>query len=140
LPAIQATRTELTTALKAGASHGHSRSSHAQSILVAAQAALSVLLLVGAGLFVRSLSNIRHLDVGYDTPRIVYGGVEFDTRDSVRDARRPQMLREVADRMRLTRGVEKVALARTTPTRGFSMLDFNPDVDTATYPKPFATY
>ena len=42
--------------------------------------------------------------------------------------------------MRRTRGVEEVALARMTPTRGFSMLDYQPDVDTTAYPKPFATY
>src|SRR5439155_16558508 len=43
-------------------------------------------------------------------------------------------------RMRRTRDVEEVALARMTPTRGFSMLDYQPDVDTTAYPKPFATY
>src|SRR5688500_12614137 len=50
------------------------------------------------------------------------------------------MFRDLADRMRGTPGVEQVALARLAPTRGFSMIEFQPDVDTARYKKPFATY
>ena len=36
-------------------------------VLVGAQIALSLAILVGAGLFVRTLANLTHLDVGYET-------------------------------------------------------------------------
>lgn len=140
LPAIQSVRTELTGALKAGASDGHARRSRVRSTLVVVQAALSVVLLVGAGLFVSSLNNIRGLRTGFDARLIVFGGVQFDTRDSLRDARQPQVFVELADRLRQVPGVEQVALARMAPTRGFSMLAFYPDVDTTQFRKPFATY
>ena len=140
LPAIQSVKTELTGALKAGFGDGHARRSRVRSALVIAQAALSVVLLVGAGLFVSSLSNVRGLRTGYDARNIIFGGIQYDTRDSVRDARQPQALREVAERLRGAPGVEAVALARMAPTRGFSMIDYVPDVDTAQFRKPFATY
>jgi hypothetical protein len=42
--------------------------------------------------------------------------------------------------MRAAPGVEEVALSRLAPTRGFSTIAFDPDVDTVRYRKPFATY
>jgi predicted permease len=142
LPAIQSAKLELTGALKAGSgglAHSSGRS-RVQSTLVVAQAALSVVLLVGAGLFVSSLNNVRGLRTGFDAGRIVYAGVQFDVADSARAARFPQLFRELADRMRGTPGVEEVALSRMAPTRGFSMLTFHPDVDTLRYKKSFTTY
>jgi predicted permease len=41
------------------------------------QGALSIVLLVGAGLFVRSLSNVRDMDFGYDAPHILFVSVEM---------------------------------------------------------------
>ena len=65
-PALQTTRPDLASALKeqvgapAAASHVRVR-----KVLVAAQVALSLLLLLGAGLFLRSLENLRMIDVGF---------------------------------------------------------------------------
>ena len=140
LPAIQSVKTELTGALKAGAADGHARRSRIRSALVVTQAALSVVLLVGAGLFVSSLRNVRSLRTGYDARQIVFGSVQHDLRDSVRDARVPPVLREIGDRLRAAPGVEEVALSKMAPTRGFSTTGYLPDVDTTRYPKPFATY
>ena len=141
LPALQSLRLDLVGALKVGRGGGdHSGHSRASSILVVAQAALSVVLLVGAGLFVSSLNNVRGIRTGFDARRIIVAGVEFDVADPARAARFPVMLREVADRMRAAPGVEEVALSRMAPTRGFSTITFHPDVDTLQYRKPFATY
>jgi len=140
LPVIQSIKVDLTGALKAGASDSHARRSRVRSTLVVVQAALSVVLLIGSGLFVSSLNNIRSLRTGFDTRQIVVGGVQFDTRDTTRDERQAQMFLELADRLRHEPGVEGVALARNAPTRGFSTLPFHPDVDTTQIPKPFATY
>lgn len=142
LPAIQSAKLELTGALKAGSggsAHASGRS-RVRSTLVVAQAALSVVLLVGAGLFVSSLNNVRGLRTGFDAGRIVYAGVQFDVADSARTARFPRMFRDLADRMRGMTGVEEVALSRMAPTKGFSMLAYHPDVDTLRYKRPFATY
>ena len=140
LPVLQSLRTDVTGALKAGGADGSARRTRAQSALVMVQAALSVVLLVGAGLFVASLRNVRGVRTGYDARQLVYGSVQFDTRDSVREAREPLVLREIAERLRRAPGVAHVALSRMAPTRGFSSMVFHPDVDTTQHPKPFATY
>jgi predicted permease len=70
-PALRTTRVDLSSALKESG-RGVAGSSGCQlgKLLVVAQVALSLLLLVGAGLFVRSLMNLEALDVGYSRSHI----------------------------------------------------------------------
>jgi putative ABC transport system permease protein len=70
-PAILAARSDLTTSLKSGARAGTYRRSPLRSALLVAQGALSVMLLVGAGLFVRSLNRVLNIPLGYDASRVV---------------------------------------------------------------------
>ena len=144
IPARQSAKVELVGALKAGSGGtDHSRGrSRLRSALVVMQAALSVVLLVGAGLFVSSLLEVQRLRTGFDASRVIHASVQFDLADSTRAARLPSMLRELAERLRNAPGVEEVALARMAPTRGFSVMAYHPDVDTTRYPKPrpFVTY
>ena len=140
LPAIQSAKTELTSALKAGAGDSHARRSRLRGALVVAQAALSVVLLVGAGLFVRSLDNVRDLRIGFDTQQIIIATTHFDTRDSVRDARFAQVLREVGEHLRAAPGVERVALVSDAPKREISWISFFPDVDTTRIASVWPTY
>jgi predicted permease len=57
---------DLARTLKAGARDGSSQRSPGRSALLVIQGTLSVVLLVGAGLFVRSLSNVRAMRLGFD--------------------------------------------------------------------------
>src|SRR4029079_4185052 len=69
---MQATRTELARDIKAGAQHAHAyRRTDLRAALVVLQVALSVLLLVGAGLFVRSLQHVRAVRLGYDADPVL---------------------------------------------------------------------
>jgi predicted permease len=65
-PALLAIRGDLATALKAGPREGTHQRSGARSALLVLQGALSVMLLVGAHLFVRSLDEVQSLRLGYD--------------------------------------------------------------------------
>ncbi len=69
LPMWQAGRTDVTRWLKPG-SHRVSRT-RTQGVLLLVQGTLSVLLLIGAGLFVRSLQDAQSLDLGIDTGRLL---------------------------------------------------------------------
>jgi len=70
LPAVSASRPDVTDALKAGPRAGV-RGSRTSTTLIVAQASLSVVLLVGAGLFVASVRRIASLRLGYDADRVV---------------------------------------------------------------------
>ncbi|HEU4642372.1 MAG TPA: ABC transporter permease [Gemmatimonadaceae bacterium] len=70
-PAWHAGRVELASDLKAGVREGTYHRSRARAALLVMQGALSVVLLVGAGLFVRSLRNVRSLRLGYDVTPVL---------------------------------------------------------------------
>jgi len=72
MPAIQATRPDLTPALKNDAAAGaQGRPMGLGNLLVAGQVALSLLLLIGAGLFIRTLGNLKNLDAGFHADRVL---------------------------------------------------------------------
>jgi macrolide transport system ATP-binding/permease protein len=69
VPAIQATRADVMPALKDGPGGGPRR--RAQHVLVVAQVAFSFLILVAAGLFVRTLANLHSVQLGYARENIL---------------------------------------------------------------------
>jgi macrolide transport system ATP-binding/permease protein len=78
LPAIRATRVDLTPALKegSGGALGSDPRLRVSRLLIAGQVALSTLLLTGAGLFVRTLANITSIDPGFQTQRLLLFDVD----------------------------------------------------------------
>ncbi len=78
LPAWQARRLTITDDLKSGARSGQHRS-RTRTALVVVQAALSLALLVGAGLFVRSLRHVRDVRLGFDADSVLV--IEMAMRD-----------------------------------------------------------
>ncbi|MEO7999421.1 MAG: ABC transporter permease, partial [Gemmatimonadaceae bacterium] len=72
VPAWRSGRSSLAYALKTGGREGNYQRSRLRSMLLVAQAAMSVVLLVGAGLFVRSLQNLQSVRLGFDANRIVW--------------------------------------------------------------------
>ena len=140
VPAVQSGSMELSEVLKSGGRGVAARRSRLRSFLVVAQVALSVVLLVGAVLFVRSLSNVQDLDLGFDARRLMFAQVGFDSKDAQRDSLIPGRLSEVAERIRAIGGVESVALTAMRPMYGFSTSLYYPDADTLTHRKPEGMY
>ena len=75
VPALHAARGDLADALKTGGRDGAYQRSRLRPVLLVIQCALSVVLLVGAGLFVRSLDHVRNYRLGYDPDRVIYAVV-----------------------------------------------------------------
>jgi putative ABC transport system permease protein len=71
VPAIQLLRPDLTQALKQKAAMASRGVLNLRRAVVVLQIGLSVLLLIGAGLFVRTLENLRHVDAGFNTTHLV---------------------------------------------------------------------
>jgi putative ABC transport system permease protein len=76
-PAAHAVRDDVNSALKAGGREGSRQRTHLRGALLVAQAALSVLLLVGAGLFVRSLRNVHAVNLGYDADKVLLASLDM---------------------------------------------------------------
>lgn len=75
-PALHAARSDVRTALSSGARAGD-RSARLRGLLVAAQVALSVVLVVGAGLFVRSMMRVLDSDLGFASEGLVTLNVDL---------------------------------------------------------------
>ena len=113
-PALHAGHGDLTEMLKAGAREGHYQRSRTRTALLLVQAALSVVLLVGAGLFVRSLEHVRALRLGYDVDPVLY--VERNSRGMPSTAaQRIANGQELLERARTLPGVERASLGLTVP-------------------------
>lgn len=113
-PALLALRGDLATTLRAGAREGTYQRSRVRSMLLIVQGALSVILLVGAGLFVRSLGNARAMHLGYDAQPVLMArpnlrGLELD---SVATLQHHHRLLETAQRLP---GVVTAARVNTRP-------------------------
>jgi predicted permease len=117
-PALQMRRPDLSRTLGAGARGVVSGSSRMRTALLLFQVTLSVVLLVGAGLFVRSLANVRGIRLGYDvTPIVVVTdnsrGVQWTT------AERIALEHRLADVARATPGVSSATPAPSIPFWAF---------------------
>jgi predicted permease len=77
-PALMFSRPEVTTALRSGAGDSGNQRSRLRAGLLVTQAALSMVLLIGAGLFVRSLSRVVSVEPGFDADRVIVADVDLD--------------------------------------------------------------
>jgi predicted permease len=114
LPAVQAGRSDIAAALKAGVREGSVHRSRARVGLVVGQASLSVVLLAGAGLFVQSLRNVEHVRLGYDSDQLLWITLNF--RGVTIDTAQQTALRQVLlERARTVPGVEQASRGLTVP-------------------------
>lgn len=114
-PALQASRPALTAALKSGAADAASPRSRLRTGFLATQAGLSLVLLVGAGLFVRSLWRVVHTDTGYDPKNLLVAGVDLNLAGVPRGAAQHAFYDQALERMRALPGVERASLAINSP-------------------------
>ena len=130
-PVLQSGRTDVAVALKAGPRDGAGQRSRLRTSLLVVQAALSVMLLVGAGLFVRSVQKIQAVHLGYDADRLVWieprlRGVKLDS------AQHAALLHALVDRARANPAVENASVVLSVPfSMNYNDDIFVPGIDTA---------
>ncbi len=121
-PLVLSRKFELTDALKAGVREGSVRRSRLRSGLLVMQGALSMLLLIGAGLFVRSLHHVSQLDLGFHPDRVMVA--QIDLSGVVPDrAGFEDFWRRALERAQALPSVERAALSVTTPLESGWSLD-----------------
>ncbi|HEV8355308.1 MAG TPA: ABC transporter permease [Gemmatimonadales bacterium] len=114
IPALQAGRTEVTGALKAGGREGSHRTTRLRASLLVVQAALSVMLLIGSGLFLRSLRNVGAVDLGYQPGRLLFVNTDFRG-TKLSPAERNALQQRMLERARALPGVQSAAVTFGTP-------------------------
>ncbi|MGH9843529.1 MAG: ABC transporter permease [Blastocatellia bacterium] len=116
VPALQASRPDLVSTLKddPGAVGRSQRKLSLRHLLVVAQVALSVLALVGAGLFVRSLRKAQMADPGFNAGGVVLAS--FDPfLNGYDETKGREFYRRLIERVEVTAGMQSVSLARRLP-------------------------
>ncbi len=122
-PVFDAGRTDLASALKSGTRDTGGRPTRLRTLLLVAQAALSVVLLVGAGLFVQSLRNVGRVRLGYDADHLLW--IEPRLRGTTLDAAAKIALRNtLLDRAQHAPGVASAALDIGVPF----FIEYNTDL------------
>jgi predicted permease len=119
-PALRASSADLNSVLHEGGRRDVYGLQHTgfRNLLVIAQVAGSLVLLVAAGLFVRSLQKVQGFDLGFDPDRLL--NVIVDPHEAGYDeARTTQFYREIERNVRALPGVESVSLASYVPMGGY---------------------
>jgi predicted permease len=115
-PAIQSTKPDLTVALRSG-NRARSSRPHLRNLLVIGQVAVSLVLLIGAGLLVRTLQRAQSSDVGFDSKNLIV--LSLDTSALGYDDARVTTLREqLADRLKAMPQIQQLSSAQIMPFAG----------------------
>jgi predicted permease len=129
-PAVRTLHVNLVESLREG-SHNATiggRRQRLRSVLVAVEVALAVVLVVGAGLMIRSLSALGRIDLGFNpdrvlTMRVAVPAARYQTPDQVIG-----FYKQLVDRVRAIPGVERAGVVRILPL-ATTIGDYGLDVD-----------
>jgi putative ABC transport system permease protein len=119
MPAYRSARRDLVESLKVGPRAGDARGTRIRSGLVAAQVALSMVLLIGSGLLIRSFVNLRSVDVGFDAEGLLAADVELPSSEYDTPEERRLFFSSLEERIRAIPGVVDVAMINRLPIRAF---------------------
>jgi len=119
VPALRAARVDPFEALRSA--RASTRSSWFRSSLLALQAALSVVLLIGAGLFLRSLEKANHLALGVDLEPVV---LDLELSDGTRFGEKlARVAYPILERLRAHPAVQSATLTSLPPFSGYQGID-----------------
>ena len=126
-PALRVSRTELSEILHEGGRTSTSGRQRLRSALVTAQVAGSLMLLIIAGLFVRSLEKAQHADLGFDPQHVL--NVSIDPHEAgYTEAQTREFQKTLLERARALPGVESASLAMCVPM-GYSSYESTLQID-----------
>jgi len=122
LPAIRAGRTDLNDALKEGGrSDAGTVGIRTRRVLIVCEVALSVVLLMGAGVMVRSLLALRSVDAGYDPHNVLTMYVRLPQTRYTTPAQMSTFFETALQRLRALPGVEFAGAIDDLPSQGGSV-------------------
>lgn len=134
IPALRASRTDLNEVLREGGrsmADGGGRQ-YVRSALVVGQVAVSLVLLVAAALFVRSVQRAQSVDLGFDPSHVINLSMDV-SQQGYDEARGRAFYREVEARVRALPGVESMSYAYSVPFGYYNTSEY---VEAETQPVP----
>jgi predicted permease len=112
VPALRTSRVDVVDSLKAG-SRGSTSRPGLQQLLVVGESAVALVLLVGAGLYIRSLQHQLDVDIGFDAHDVVTLQLSLPRRYT--PVQRVQLINQLHDRLAATPGIRGVAIGSDLP-------------------------
>ena len=117
MPALQAARVNVADNIKSGTRTTDARGQGFQSSLVVAQVAISVILLVGSGLLLRSFATLSSVNPGFDTQNLLTMEIRLASDKYPDEARRIEFFSTLSEELRAIPGVTDVAVINQLPIR-----------------------
>jgi predicted permease len=125
LPALRASRADLNEVLREGGrglADGSTRQ-RLRSALVVAQVAVSLVVLVAAGLLVRSVQRAQSVDLGFDYAQVLSLSMDV-SQQGVDEVRGRAFYRALEDRIRALPGVESISYAYSVPFGYYNVAEY----------------
>jgi putative ABC transport system permease protein len=120
VPALEASRFDLSEPLKEGGKSvvGGTRAQRMRNVFVVAQVALALVLLVGAGLLMKSLNRLQSVEAGFDPNNLLTMRVSLPTRKYDTDPKLINFFKQAVDQIGNLPGVAAVGAINTLPFDG----------------------
>ncbi len=119
IPALQYSRPDLNSSLKEGGRSGFSRKRRlVRSALVVSEIALSLVLLIGAGLMIKSFLRVQAVNPGYTAANVLTMQVSLPGARYPESYQQAQFYRQVIERVSALQGVQAVGATTTPPLVG----------------------
>jgi len=119
-PAFEATRLNLSESLKEGGkSAGGARAQRLRNSLVVLEVALALVLLIGAGLLIRSFARLQGVDPGFNAQNLLTMSVSLPRSKYDNDQKRVSFFRRAIGEMRALPGVESAGAVNSLPFASF---------------------
>jgi putative ABC transport system permease protein len=122
-PALQVSKPNLNDALKEGIRQSSGQSHRLRSSLVVAEVALSLVLLVGAGLFFRSFATLFKIDPGFNPENVLTMNLILPSSKYTDEPKRAAFYADLIGRVKATAGVESAAAVNFLPLGGSNASD-----------------
>lgn len=120
VPALQSSRPDLSDALKEGARGSSGGSRVVRNVFVVAEMALSLVLLVGAGLMLRSFFELHQVKTGFETDNVLTMRVQLPTAKYPQPAQRAEFFKRAQERLAALPGVKSVGAISYLPLTGLA--------------------
>jgi putative ABC transport system permease protein len=117
-PALQVTHTDLNESLKEGGRGSTAGSRGLRELVVIGEVALALMLMTGAGLFIKSFVNLMRVNPGFESAHVMTFPLTLPATKYPKPEERAQFYRELVEKVRHLPGVESASLANFLPLSG----------------------